>query len=69
MAEVNEIMLADMDAWEAFARANSDALIEQYGSVDRALTHAMDGGLEIGGGAQPLFVVYFEECSDIRDYE
>ena len=56
-----EISLPDLDAWDAFAEANHDALAETYGSVESALKHAMDGGLTLGGGASPLVLVYFAE--------
>lgn len=54
---MTDIMLADMDAWEAFALANEAALVDQYGSVERALKHACDGGLELGGA-----VIYFDDA-------
>ncbi len=43
------IILPDMDAWDVFATANRDALIEAYGSLDNALQHATQGGLTLGG--------------------
>lgn len=58
---MNEILLADMDAWDVFAADNHDALVDAYGSIEKALKHACDGGLELGGGAAPLFVIYFAE--------
>ena len=59
--EPEEILLADMDAWWDFADANREALVSQYGSIWKALKHARDGGLEMGGGAAPLVVVYFAD--------
>ncbi len=60
MAE-HQIILADMDEWEAFAADNRDALEDAYGSTANAFQHAIQGGLTIGGGAAPLFVVSFAE--------
>jgi hypothetical protein len=31
----------------------------EYGTLVNALQHAMQGGLEIGGGATPCFVITF----------
>lgn len=56
-----QIVLADMDAWEAFASDNSDALIEAYGSIANAYQHAIQGGLTLGGGAAPLFEISFAD--------
>ncbi len=49
-----------MDAWDAFVQSNRDAIIDRYGSIDTALKYARDGGLELGGGAAPLFIITFE---------
>lgn len=57
---MTDIILADMDAWEAFAEANRDALESDYGSISKALLHAMQGGLTLGGGAAPAFFISFE---------
>ena len=56
-----EVMLADLAAWEVFAEANREALIAEHGSVDEALRLVREGGLEMGGGAAPLVVVYFAD--------
>ena len=56
-----QIILADMDAWEAFAADNADALIEEYGSTANAYQHTVQGGLMLGGGAAPLFEISFAE--------
>ena len=56
-----EINLADMDAWEAFAAANREALEEAYGSTAEAYQHAIQGGLTLGGGAAPVFHISFED--------
>ena len=56
-----EIMLADLAAWETFAEANREALVAEHGSVDEALRLVREGGLEMGGGAAPLVVVYFAD--------
>ena len=61
MTSYNEIILADMDAWEAFAEANLDAINADYGSVANALQHAMQGRLVLGGGAAPEFFISFAE--------
>jgi hypothetical protein len=57
---IENIELHDMDAWDALVEANRDAIIDRYGSVEKALQHARDGGLELGGGAAPLFIITFE---------
>jgi hypothetical protein len=57
----NTIILPDMDAWEAFAADNRGALEDAYGSTEKAFRHAVDGGLTLGGGAAPLFEIYFAE--------
>ena len=59
-SEIHNIELTDMDAWDDFVRDNRDAIIDRYGSIDTALKHARDGGLELGGGAAPLFIITFE---------
>lgn len=46
---VEVFALANMDAWSEFVDANCEALIGLYGSVDKALHHARDGGLMIAG--------------------
>lgn len=56
-----DLILADMDEWEAFAESNKDALTDEYGSTANALQHAMQGGLVLGGGAAPMFVISFAE--------
>ena len=58
--EIENIELYDMDAWNEFVAANRDAIMERYGSIETALQHAREGGLELGGGATPLFVITFE---------
>jgi hypothetical protein len=55
------ITLKDMDDWQAFARANAEALREQYGSISAAYQHAVQGGLTLGGGAAPCFFICFED--------
>jgi hypothetical protein len=55
------IQLADYAAWDDFAENNAEALIAEYGSVDTALQHALEGGLTLGGGAAPEFLVCFED--------
>ncbi len=60
MAE-HQIILADMDEWEAFAADNRDALEDAYGSTANAYQHAIQGGLTLGGGATHLFVISFAE--------
>lgn len=61
MSAIEVITLKDMDAWREFAALNEGALIEQYGAVDNALRHALDGGLRMGGGAAPIIDIVFEE--------
>lgn len=57
----HEIILADMDEWEAFASDNREALEQDYGSTANAYQHAIQGGLVLGGGAAPLFHISFAE--------
>gem|GEM_PF-6576013 len=57
----HQIELADMDAWEAFATDNRDALEDAYGSAANAYQHAAQGGLTLGGGAAPLFEIFFAD--------
>ena len=61
MTDEHHIELADMDAWEAFVADNEDALIDAYGSTINAYQHAVQGGLTLGGGAAPLFHIFFAE--------
>jgi hypothetical protein len=60
MAE-HQIVLADMDEWEAFASDNREGLEAEYGSTANAYQHAVQGGLTLGGGAAPMFVISFAE--------
>ena len=55
------ICLRDEDDWAAFAADNHDALEDEYGSTANAYQHATQGGLTLGGGAAPLFNIFFEE--------
>jgi hypothetical protein len=57
----NTSILLDMDAWEAFAVDNREALEDAYGSIESAFRHAINGGLTLGGGAAPLFEISFAE--------
>lgn len=57
---ITNIELPNIAAWNDFVEANRDAIIDQYGSVETALGYALDGGLEIGGGAAPLFIITIE---------
>lgn len=57
--DTNNIVLADMDEWEAFADANREALEGEYGSTANAYQHAVQGGLMLGGGAAPAFFISF----------
>lgn len=61
MAHSTDIILADMDEWDAFANDNREALEADYGSVETALQHARDGGLTLGGGAAPAFFISFAD--------
>lgn len=56
------ILLADTDAWDAFVAAgdNRAEIESRYGSVERAERIACEGGLVLGGGADPVFHVRFE---------
>lgn len=56
--EIEEICLSDNAAWQAFVEANREEIESEYGSVDVAYAIAADGGLEMGGGATPLVIVY-----------
>ncbi len=60
MTEQN-IILADLDEWNAFVRDNFEALREQYGTIEKAYQHATQGGLTLGGGAAPLVTITFAE--------
>lgn len=53
---MTEIILESESAWQEFMRANADAVPDW--AEARAL--AENGGLEIGGGAAPLIVVYLD---------
>lgn len=53
------VTLDDLDDWEDFAAANAEAIVERYGSKDKAYRHLCDGGLLLGGGAAPQVSVYF----------
>jgi hypothetical protein len=55
------VQLADYAAWDTFAEANADALIAEYGSVEFALQLCIDGGITLGGGAAPEFLICFED--------
>ncbi len=56
------ILLADMDEWHIFIHDNMDSLQDEYGNnIDEWLRRACDGGLTLGGGAAPLFVVTFAD--------
>jgi hypothetical protein len=61
MNRPQQVILADMDEWEAFATDNADALVDAYGSTARAYQAAVQGGLTLGGGAAPLFEISFAE--------
>lgn len=53
------ITLDDMDDWDAFAEQNREGLESAYGSVAEAFQHAIQGGLQLGGGAAPLVDIVF----------
>jgi hypothetical protein len=55
MTEI-EMPIHDMDEWAEFWAANAEALEMDE---DAAITKACQGGLVIGGGAAPLFHIYF----------
>jgi hypothetical protein len=61
MTNQTEIIIADMDEWSVFAADNRDALEDEYGSTAQAYQHAIQGGLVLGGGAAPLFIISFAE--------
>ncbi len=60
---MTEIFLKDLEAWDGFLaiEGNREAVESQYGSVEKAYKHACDGGLELGGGAQALFVIFIDD--------
>jgi hypothetical protein len=60
--EHHTIILDDMDAWREFSSVNRDVLLDEYGSVENALRHALDGGLRLGGGASPIINICFADC-------
>jgi hypothetical protein len=55
------MILADMDEWEDFVNANRETLEAECGSTANAYQHAIQGGLLIGGGAGPLYLISFAE--------
>jgi hypothetical protein len=55
------IVLEDMEAWDTFTSSNADYLTNEYGSISNAYQHAVQGGLIIGDGAAPLFIVVFAD--------
>ncbi len=55
---MQEIHLANIAAWEAFVSENREGIESQGYSVADALEYACEGGLELGGGAAPLTIVY-----------
>lgn len=58
--QITNMELRDMDAWADFVANNREEIESRYGSVDVAYKYACDGGLEMGGGAAPLFIITFE---------
>lgn len=59
--DANHIVLADLDAWDAFVDDNREAIEGEYGSAGNAYRHAVQGGLTLGGGAAPLFTISFAD--------
>ena len=57
--ETHFIPLHDMDEWQDFATANEDALLEIYPDLAAACKAACEGGITLGGGAQPIFEIRF----------
>lgn len=57
------LTLEDTDAFEAFIAANADALADEYPNHGRDdfFRACCDGGLMIGGGAAPAFMVRFSD--------
>lgn len=53
------IVLADTDDWLEFVEVNREALIDEFGSVERAYRLACNMSLWLGGGAAPLIHVRF----------
>jgi hypothetical protein len=54
------VTLDTVEDWETFALENADAIVERYGSREKAYRHLCDGGLVLGGGASPEVTVYFD---------
>ncbi len=58
VSESKNIVLKDLDEWDAFAAANEAALIEEHGYVYTALCHAWD---DEGGLVFEEYHVFFDE--------
>lgn len=55
------IVLADTDDWLEFSEANREALVAQFGDLDKPYRLACNMSLWLGGGAAPLFHVRFAD--------
>lgn len=60
--ELREITIETPSDWAEFVAMNADD-IEDVGGPDAALAAASAGGLELGGGAAPLTIVYFVDAA------
>lgn len=58
--EIHNVEIRTATEWRAFVDANHDALIDACGTVRQAYRYACNGGLELGGGAAPLFIITLE---------
>jgi hypothetical protein len=54
------VTLDTTDDREGFFLENAEAIVERYGSKEKAYRHLCDGGLILGGGASPEVAVYFD---------
>lgn len=53
------VVLADTDEWLKFVEANREALIDEFGTIDKAYRLACNMALWLGGGAAPSVHVRF----------
>lgn len=58
--QIHNIEIFTAQDWQAFVAENVDAILQQCGTIEAARQLALNGGLEIGGGAAPLFIVTIE---------
>jgi hypothetical protein len=59
---IREITLRTPAEWAVFAQLNPE-IAEDFGDEATALHFAKNGGLECGGGATPLTIVYYVDAA------